>query len=483
MHAKAVDKVGGKLDFPKKANIIAILGEVYEDIRDALAEFVKNSIDAKARNIQIFLYRGKKSKIIVSDDGCGIGKEDFDRIPVHIGDSIKALDPGTKGEKGIGILGYRAFADKLELISRGRESCDTHKLILNACVPEDYEVVKLASPRTLPGTDAILYNIKSSRLFAQKSLVSWLKNKFRLDLAEEKFKIEVIERGKKIIVSPEYYKGVPFYISELVTKYGKIKINLYISPTAKTLKIGVAHKGDLTLKDICEMPEFECKPWFLGKVQGEITCDFCKQTSGRGGFIRDSKKFPLWVERVKTIEEPLDKEIKRLEEEHRRIVDSRIYKRLNGAFAKALKEFEALDLASPKVVHPEGEEIEGEMGDISIPKGVKGKVKVSTGKRTIKRGASIIKALSGRGFNWDETEFLDAPHLHSRFHEATQTIEINVLHKDYELEAKNKDEESKTRYLAKLGSKEIILHQYSEASSREQFEKMIQLELCVLRYV
>ena len=52
-------------------------GEVVEKPSSALKELLENSIDAKARNIEIFLQNGGKSKIVIQDDGEGISKSDL----------------------------------------------------------------------------------------------------------------------------------------------------------------------------------------------------------------------------------------------------------------------------------------------------------------------------------------------------------------------------------------------------------------------
>ncbi|MDR0552872.1 MAG: DNA mismatch repair endonuclease MutL [Holosporales bacterium] len=51
-------------------------GEIIEAPCSALKEIIENSIDANARNIEVFLKNGGKSKIVVDDDGDGIQSEE-----------------------------------------------------------------------------------------------------------------------------------------------------------------------------------------------------------------------------------------------------------------------------------------------------------------------------------------------------------------------------------------------------------------------
>lgn len=475
--------VTGKLDFPNKANVILILGEVYHDIRDALAEFITNADDAKATAIMIMSERGgKRSKITISDNGHGMNLEVLKTVPVSIGDSMKKFDRDTVGEKGIGILGFQAIADKCEIISRDEAEEATHKLTLWAG-KDDYLIEFLADVRPFAGTDVVLSGLKAEKMraFAQASLVNWLKQKFRMDLINNKYRLDVIERTKQVPVLPDAYKGEPFYIRNVDTKFGRANLDLYISPRARTLKVRIAHKGRLAIDDIATLSGFEHDPWIAGKVQGEITCDFCKQTSGRRGFVQDRKKWPVWVNAVQSIEGQLQREINRLMEEDRRITDAKMYKRLDSAFSKALKEFEQMEAFATRFVHAGGQEVEGTAGDRTVRGVAGGRQGRGGGKRAVKPARSITRALSGKGFNWDETEFHDAPHLHSRFSEKMQLIEINTLHEDYKRETR--EEESKLKYLAKLGSKEIILYNHPDIGGENQLEKMIQLELCVLRHL
>lgn len=52
-------------------------GEIVERPASALKELIENSIDANAKNIDVFLQNGGKAKIVVQDDGDGIERDDL----------------------------------------------------------------------------------------------------------------------------------------------------------------------------------------------------------------------------------------------------------------------------------------------------------------------------------------------------------------------------------------------------------------------
>ena len=122
----------GKLRISDHWNAISIIATSQANPLKAVAEFVENSIDARARNIVIA--RGKKKGefyLKVSDDGEGIprnqqGLPDFQYVATHICDSVKRRlktegAEGIQGEFGIGLLSFWTVGQNLSIISGGAD--------------------------------------------------------------------------------------------------------------------------------------------------------------------------------------------------------------------------------------------------------------------------------------------------------------------------------------------------------------------------
>src|SRR3974390_1791841 len=120
----------GKLRIGDNWNAIRIIALSQTNPLKAVAEFVENSIDARAKKIT--LVRGKEHGIHflrIKDDGEGIrrneaGSPDFEYVATHICDSIKRRlkaegASGLQGEFGIGLLSFWTVGEELVLTSAG----------------------------------------------------------------------------------------------------------------------------------------------------------------------------------------------------------------------------------------------------------------------------------------------------------------------------------------------------------------------------
>ena len=90
----------------KTASKIAA-GEIIERPASVVKELLENSIDAKAKNIEIYLEKGGKKKILVRDDGEGMDKEDLKLcFKPHATSKIKTLEDLNR----LSSLGFRGEA-------------------------------------------------------------------------------------------------------------------------------------------------------------------------------------------------------------------------------------------------------------------------------------------------------------------------------------------------------------------------------------
>ena len=86
-------------------------GEVVERPASAIKELVENAIDAGARQIDISALTGGLGRILIEDDGCGMGPDDLSlAIERHATSKLKPQDDGSWDLLHIQTLGFRGEA-------------------------------------------------------------------------------------------------------------------------------------------------------------------------------------------------------------------------------------------------------------------------------------------------------------------------------------------------------------------------------------
>lgn len=147
----------------------------------AVIELVKNSIDAKAKHINLHLYNGLSSNVfipahvrdsipnqhldspmlIVEDDGCGMTDATLDDGFLKIATDIKSNEEGTLGEKGIGRLATQRLGTALLVETSSSEENHTSYVFIdwNAVINGVEEVPSFEGPVTSRHTRLIIFNV------------------------------------------------------------------------------------------------------------------------------------------------------------------------------------------------------------------------------------------------------------------------------------------------------------------------------------
>ena len=146
-------------------------GEVVEKPASVVKELVENCIDAGANHITIEIVNGGIKKIRVSDDGCGMDKDNLPKafLP-HATSKISCLDDLDK----IGTLGFRgealssiASVAKITAISKVKHADAGNKLEI-----EGGEVVSISEIGCVDGTsisvEDLFYNVPARAKFLRK---------------------------------------------------------------------------------------------------------------------------------------------------------------------------------------------------------------------------------------------------------------------------------------------------------------------------
>lgn len=337
-----------KLQLGDQGAAILTIQSTQSDPQKALAEIIENSIDAQAANVKILRHRSKgKIEIVVSDDGDGVkegkdGNSDMERIATEICNSFKKqldehLKQNIQGEFAIGLLGFAAIGENLEMISRTINSPKTKFLKLKAGSLV-YNSGTYSLNLIKSGTEVRIWPVRDNiqqRLTAEK-LKKYLGEELRERIRQSKVKIFVedqVSRKIEIEVKPREYKGDRISsISKVKTPPGNINFKLYVAQQGEEGKVSVYRRGTKIIDDITEIQEFNHDPWNNPLLEGMIDNRFINVPPGtRKGIVPD-ERFAEFIRAVKSqerqINEILDKTLHQREQEMSRD----IIKSLRDAF-------------------------------------------------------------------------------------------------------------------------------------------------------
>ena len=145
-------------------------GEVVEKPASVVKELVENSIDAGANNITIEILDGGITSIKVSDNGCGIAFDDFEKVFMpHATSKVKTVEDLSK----IGTLGFRgealssiASVSKVTLSSKTDDEVGYQVKVLGG---EMGEITPIGATKgTYILVEDLFYNIPARKKFLRK---------------------------------------------------------------------------------------------------------------------------------------------------------------------------------------------------------------------------------------------------------------------------------------------------------------------------
>ncbi len=294
-------KNSGRLKIGDAWNAITIIALSQENPLKAIAEFVENSIDARASRVIITRGRERGEHFLtVADDGEGVprnseGIPDFHFVGTHICDSIKRrlkLDgaQAIQGEFGIGLLSFWTVGEELAMCSAAADNT-IYEMRMRKGDPS-YSIVKRRTLIPEPGTRLkIRPLLPGIRQLSGDKLQWYLASELRERIRQSGVHIKVIDRQarKEYTVKPRDFTGQLLHnLPEAKSVHGDIYTELYLNESGSENEVGLYRSGTRILKSLSQLDAFQCSPWNEGFLQGIVDAPFLHLTpTTRAGVVQD----------------------------------------------------------------------------------------------------------------------------------------------------------------------------------------------------
>ena len=339
---------GGKLRIGDHWSAISIIAQSQDNPLKAVAEFVENSIDARAKHVHILRGRERGEPYLkIVDDGEGIrrdgnGAPDFRYVATHICDSIKRRlkhdgIQGIQGEFGIGLLSFWTLGETLRL-SSSAEDGTVHEMSMRRR-NEGYAVRRNRRLVAEAGTTLDIRPLLSGiRHFSGEKLNWYLASELRDRIRESGVTVQITDRAarKSYTVAPREFDGRLIHeLDNPVTDFGEIKLELYLDDPSPERRVSLYRNGT-RVAALDGFDGFQEGPWTSGYVDGVVDVPFLNLTPGtRTGVIRDDafETFRRGLGPVQARLGAFIEELQRAEEER---ASERTLKSIRRAFREAL---------------------------------------------------------------------------------------------------------------------------------------------------
>ena len=217
-------------------------GEVIERPASVVKEMVENSIDAGAKNITVEIKNGGISLIKITDDGCGIAKDDMEiAFERHATSKIRRAEDletvRTMGFRGEALASIAAIA-KVEMISKKENTDVAHKIVVEGGKTLEFTEAARNVGTTIT-VQNLFYNTPVRYKFLKKDYTEagYIEDAVtRIALVNKNIAIKLISNGKTVVqtngngdlktaIYTIYGKDVATETIELEYNYEDIKVS------------------------------------------------------------------------------------------------------------------------------------------------------------------------------------------------------------------------------------------------------------------
>jgi len=339
----------GKLRIGDQWNAITIIALSQSNPLKAVAEFVENSIDAKAGRITIV--RGKErgeTYLRITDDGEEVPKDDaglpnFKYVATHVCDSIKRhmkaqSRQGIQGEFGIGLLSFWTVGESLTMVSAGSDG-KAYEMRMARGDP-NYAVKQRRRLFADQGTEITIKPLLTGiRQFSGEKLQWYLAAELRDRIRTSGVEIHIVDRQARaqFRVEPRQFSGrMLHHLAAPETTQGEIYTELYLAEPNGENRIGLYRSGTRVLENIAQLGPFQSDPWNSGYFQGILDAPFLNLTPGtRLGIIQD-EAFSAFCQGLVPLEQELAVVLEEQKKAEQEQTNKQTLRSIQRAFREAL---------------------------------------------------------------------------------------------------------------------------------------------------
>ncbi|HZV01981.1 MAG TPA: ATP-binding protein [Planctomycetota bacterium] len=378
MSLRSVALRSGELRPHKPFDLITLLARSQTDPRKAVSELVQNSLDARAKRISVTRVRERGSVALrIVDDGEGVlpdlgRQEALEYLAVNIGHSRKHKltieERHALGQYGIGLLGFWAVGEELELRTRLRGEQPLALRLREGEARYTIEEVELSKPtgEDDPLSEAACTEVVIRRIHA--GALSLLAGRRLSDYLSAELRDQVRSQGTRIVVhdglargraarlfrvEPGEIDGVPLDLPSAlaVENHPPARLDLRALPEGRRGAVALVCRGAVVSDDIAREPSLglDHAPWNDPRLSGRVVFSAISPApASRRGIVPNREAEALRVALVE-VEDLVKAALAQIRSAPARELERESLERLRRAFvnlARELPRYELLEVGS-----------------------------------------------------------------------------------------------------------------------------------------